>query len=33
MILKQDFGASRFTEIDTGDPANPKQLVHQTLNI
>nr|NJM03882.1 DUF342 domain-containing protein [Desulfobacula sp.] len=33
MILKQDFGASRFTEIDTGDPDNPKQLVHQTLNI
>ncbi|OGR13022.1 MAG: hypothetical protein A2097_15500, partial [Desulfobacula sp. GWF2_41_7] len=33
MILKQDFGASKFTEIDSENPDNPKQLIHQTLNI
>lgn len=33
MILKQDFGASKFTEIDSDNPDNPKQLIHQTLNI
>ncbi len=33
MMVKQDFGASKFTEIDSENPDNPKQLVHQTLNI
>lgn len=33
MIIKQDLGASKFTEIDSDNPDNPKQLVHQTLNL
>ena len=33
MILKQDLGASKFTEIDTENPDSPKQLIHQTINI
>ncbi len=33
MILKQDFGASKFTEMDSDNPDNPKQLVHQTINL
>jgi uncharacterized protein (DUF342 family)/FixJ family two-component response regulator len=33
MILKQDFGASQFTEIDSENPDNPKQLVHKVLNL
>lgn len=33
MILKQDFGASKFTEIDSDNIDTPKQLIHQTLNI
>ena len=33
MILKQDFGASKFTEIDSDNMDTPKQLIHQTLNI
>ncbi|MFH2092717.1 MAG: flagellar assembly protein A [Pseudomonadota bacterium] len=33
MILKQDMGASKFTEIDSENPDNPKQLVHQTINV
>ncbi|MBU2431055.1 MAG: DUF342 domain-containing protein, partial [Proteobacteria bacterium] len=30
MILKQDLGASKFTEIDSDNPDSPKQLIHQT---
>jgi uncharacterized protein (DUF342 family)/ActR/RegA family two-component response regulator len=33
MILKQDFGASQFTEIDSENPDIPKQLVHKVLNL
>lgn len=33
MILKQDMGASKFTEIDSGSPDSPKQLIHQTINL
>ena len=33
MILKQDMGASKFTEIDSENPDSPKQLIHQTINI
>lgn len=33
MIVKQDMGASKFTEIDSQSPDSPKKLVHQTLNI
>ena len=33
MIVKDDLGASKFTEIDSDNPDNPKQLVHQTLNL
>ncbi|NOX33693.1 MAG: DUF342 domain-containing protein [Deltaproteobacteria bacterium] len=33
MILKQDLGASKFSEIDSENPDNPKQLIHQTLNL
>ena len=33
MILKQDFGASKFTEIDSDNPDSPKQIVHQTMNL
>ncbi|MCD4719691.1 MAG: FapA family protein [Desulfobacula sp.] len=33
MILKQDLGASKFTEIDSENPDSPKQLIHQTLNL
>jgi uncharacterized protein (DUF342 family)/ActR/RegA family two-component response regulator len=33
MILKQDMGASKFTEIDSESPDSPKQLIHQTLNL
>jgi len=33
MIIKQDLGASKFTEIDSDDKDNPKQLVHQTINL
>jgi len=32
MIIKNDLGMSKFEEIDTGDPDNPKQLVHTTMN-
>jgi hypothetical protein len=33
MILKQDMGASKFNEIDSENPDNPKQLIHQTINV
>ena len=33
MILKQDLGASKFTEIDSQNPDSPKQLIHQTINL
>ncbi|MBU2631584.1 MAG: FapA family protein, partial [Proteobacteria bacterium] len=33
MILKQDFNASKFTEIDSENPDSPKQIIHQTLNL
>ncbi|MCD4674777.1 MAG: FapA family protein, partial [Desulfobacula sp.] len=33
MILKQDLGASKFTEIDSENPDNPKQLIHQTITL
>jgi uncharacterized protein (DUF342 family)/YesN/AraC family two-component response regulator len=33
MILKQDFGASKFSEIDSEDPESPKKITHQTLNL
>jgi uncharacterized protein (DUF342 family)/response regulator RpfG family c-di-GMP phosphodiesterase len=33
MIIKQDLGASKFIEIDSENPDNPKQLIHQTLNL
>ncbi len=33
MIVKNDLGASKFTEIDSDNPDNPKQLVNQTLNL
>ncbi len=32
-IVKDDLGASKYTEIDSDNPDNPKQLVHQTLNL
>ncbi|MCK5100958.1 MAG: DUF342 domain-containing protein [Desulfobacteraceae bacterium] len=32
MIIKNDLGMSKFEEIDTGDPENPKQITHQTMN-
>lgn len=33
MILKQDFGPTRFTEIDSQNPDSPRQLIHQPMNI
>ena len=33
MILKQDMGPSKFTEIDSENPDSPKQLVHQPIQI
>ncbi len=33
MILKQDMGASKFTEVDSEDPGSPKQLIHQSINL
>ena len=31
MILKQDMGKIKFTEIDTGDPDNPKMITYKKL--
>lgn len=33
MILKQDMGPSKFTEIDSENPDSPKQLIHQPIQI
>jgi uncharacterized protein (DUF342 family)/ActR/RegA family two-component response regulator len=33
LIIKQDLGASQFTEIDSENPDSPKQLVHKILNL
>lgn len=31
LILQSDIGMSKFMEIDSDNPDNPKQIVHQTL--
>jgi len=33
LILKQDLGASKFTEIDSENPDSPKQILHQTMKL
>ena len=33
LILQDEMGASKYMEIDTGNPDNPKQITHQTLNL
>ncbi len=33
MILRQDYGASKFTEIDSQDSESPRQMSHQTMKL
>jgi len=32
MLIKNDLGMSKFMEINTDDPENPKLITHQTLS-
>lgn len=33
LILQDEMGASKYMEIDTGNPDNPKQITHQTITL
>ena len=33
MLIKNDLGMSKFEEIDSDNPDNPKQITHQNLNL